>query len=130
MLKDRKSRNRKMMIEQNVWFIAEHYYYVSDRAAPELEYSVYQGKVKGCRYHVSGRVEVRIEYRYEEGYIKLAYITMDKSKPKIFDNPRERDAALLAKENTETYMKRCECVWSMRQEAPSMRQLWEKYLRL
>ena len=108
-----------------VWFVAEHLYYVPGHAAPEMEYSVYQGEVKG--YRVGNWTDVNLKYRCEEGHIKLADVVLSADRPKIFDNPK--DAALLAKEKTDDYLKHWGWVWHMWPDTPPMRRAWEKYLR-
>lgn len=118
------SVKRRPQIGTNVWFVAEHYYYVPGRAAPELEYSVYQGKIRG--YRMGRWTDASIEYQSEEGYIKLIDIAMNANTPKIFDNPR--DAALLARDKTDAHMRRWGWVLELWPETPPMRRTWEKYL--
>lgn len=118
------SIKQRPQIGANVWFVAAHYYYVPGRAAPELEYSVYQGKIRG--YHTGGFTEAVIDYRCDEGYAKIAYIALNQNNPRIFDNPME--ATLLAREKTEEHMRAYGWRWELWPETPPMRRSWEKYL--
>ena len=111
-------------IGTNVWFVTEHLYYVPGRNAPEHEYCVYQGEI--IRYRVGAWTDAVIKYRCEEGYTKLTDVALKANDPRIFDNPR--DAALLAREYTEEYMRRWRWIWNMWRDTPPMRRSWEKYI--
>ena len=116
----------KPEIGTKVFFVAEHLYNVKGLPHnPQYEFSVYEGEVMG--YRVGNWTDVNIRYRCEEGYIELTDIVLRADKPKIFDNPR--DAALLAREKTEEYLKKWGWVWTMWPDTPPMRRAWERFLQ-
>lgn len=111
-----------------VWFVCEHFYCRpgADKYQPEYEFMVYQGEVMS--YRVGNWTDVEIRYRSEEGPVKLTDIVLRADKQTIFDNPR--DAALLAKEMTDDYLRRWGWCWNkdMWPDRPPMPRRWEKYL--
>lgn len=118
----------KPEIGTKVWFVTEHFWRRpgAEKYQPEYEFMVYQGEV--VSYRTGGWTSVCLRYRDRDpGPIELIDVRLDAEKPTVFDNPR--DAALLAMEKTDAYLRRWGWVWQMHPDMSPMPRRWEKYLK-
>ena len=119
----------KPPVGTEVWFVTEHFWRRPGATAwqPEYEFMVFKGTVRS--YYTINWTDVCIQYReFENGPIELIEIRLSADKQKIFDN--SRDAALLAREMTEDYLRHWGWLWTsgLWPDMPPMPRRWEHYL--
>lgn len=106
-------------VGSKLWDVHEHLYYIPNRAAPVMEYVVTEGEVTG--YFEGGYVEICMT-GFVPGHHQMPrrHKLSDIGKQVFFT---AREAALLAKEQTEKY----ERTWGWMKDHP-LRRTWEQYL--
>lgn len=114
--------NKHPDIGTRMYSVHEHLYYISERAAPVLEYCVCEAEVTG--FFKGGYTEICLTGLSPNGYRTPYRYKLSEIGSKVFFTPQE--AASLAKEKTEQY----EHIWEWL-GAPDipMRRTWNHYLR-
>ena len=113
--------DKRPPVGTKLYVVREHLYYKPGRAAPDLEYAVYSGRVKG--YIEGGYVQIKILLE-NAGPNNLAYPKLGDIGKSVFYTAH--DAALLAEAKTEDYERRW--AWTERWGNIPLRRPWKELL--